>query len=110
MNVSALTFCFAAKSLTSWGDIDRAEIRPAPRAEVGRLGALRRQSLVVMLLGGIGVAAEIELVAQEDFEAAAAILFPVVSASAYNTCPRARDPAVQHRCEHRHADADSANG
>src|SRR5579875_2949960 len=36
------------------GDLHAAEFRSAHRAEMRRLGALRRQGLVVILLGGVG--------------------------------------------------------
>jgi len=50
------------------GDLHRAEFWPAHRAEVGGLGAFGGEGLVVILLGGVGVEAEVELVAPAEFE------------------------------------------
>src|SRR3989454_6964639 len=44
------------------GDLHRAEVRPAHRAEVGDLRALGRQRLVVELARGLGIEREVELV------------------------------------------------
>src|SRR6476659_2732921 len=49
-------------------DLHAAEFGAAHRTEVGRLRALRREGLVVILLGGVGVEAEVELVAPAEFE------------------------------------------
>src|SRR3546814_493868 len=54
------------------GDLHRAEFRAAHRAEVGGLGAFRREGLVVILLGCVGVQGQVELVAPAEFEAGAA--------------------------------------
>src|SRR6187551_1743327 len=51
------------------GDLHRAELGPAHRAEVRGLGAFRREGLVVVLLGGVGIEAEVELVAPAELEA-----------------------------------------
>ena len=53
------------------GDLHRAELRPAHRAEVGGLGALRRERLVVVLFGRFGIEAQVELVAPAELEAGA---------------------------------------
>lgn len=50
-------------------DLHRAEFGAAHAAEMGGLGALRRERLVVILLGGVGVEAQVELVAPAEFEA-----------------------------------------
>jgi hypothetical protein len=44
---------------------------PAHRAEVGGLRALRGQGLVVILLGGVGIERQVELVAPAELEARA---------------------------------------
>src|SRR5581483_4660337 len=51
------------------GDLHRAEVRAAHRAEVGQLGALLRQRLVVEFLGLLRIQAEIELVFPAELEA-----------------------------------------
>ena len=50
-------------------DLHRTELRPAHAAEMRRLGALGRERLVVVLLGRVGVEAQVELVAPAKFEA-----------------------------------------
>ena len=50
-------------------DLHRAEFRAAHAAEMRRLGALGGERLVVVLLGGVGVEAQVELVAPAEFEA-----------------------------------------
>ena len=50
-------------------DLHRAEFRPAHTAEMRRLCALRGERLVVILFGGVGVEAQVELVAPAEFEA-----------------------------------------
>ena len=50
-------------------DLHRAEFRPAHAAEMRRLGAFGRERLVVVLLGGVGVERQVELVAPAEFEA-----------------------------------------
>src|SRR5205807_737660 len=52
-------------------DLHRAEFRPAHRAEMGELGALGRQGLVVELLRRLGVEREVELVAPAELETGA---------------------------------------
>src|SRR5690348_14733379 len=54
------------------GDLHRAELGSAHRAEVRGLGALGGKGLVVECLGGVGVEAEVELVAPAELEAGAA--------------------------------------
>src|SRR5439155_23051627 len=51
------------------GDLHRAELGAAHRAEMRQLGAVGRQGLVVELLGRLGVEREVELVAPAEFEA-----------------------------------------
>src|SRR5712691_11793262 len=51
------------------GDLHRAEVRPAHGAEVGELGALGRQRLVVELARGLRVEREVELVLPAELEA-----------------------------------------
>src|SRR3546814_3681662 len=53
-------------------DLHRAEFGAAHRAEVGGLGALRRQGLVVILLGGVGIERQVELVATSKLKTRAA--------------------------------------
>src|SRR5438093_1649605 len=50
-------------------DLHRAELRPAHRAEVGELGALGRQRLVVELARGLWIEREVELVLPAKLEA-----------------------------------------
>lgn len=50
-------------------DLHRAEFGAAHAAEMRRLGALCGQGLVVVLLGGVGVERQVELVAPAEFEA-----------------------------------------
>ena len=50
-------------------DLHRAEFRPAHATEMRRLGALGGERLVVILLGGVGVERQVELVAPAEFEA-----------------------------------------
>src|SRR4051812_37107298 len=50
-------------------DFHRAEVRAAHRAEVRHLGAVLRQRLVVELLGGVRVEAEVELIGPAELEA-----------------------------------------
>ncbi len=50
-------------------DLHRAEVRAAHRAEVGELGPLGRQGLVVELAGGLGIEREVELVLPAELEA-----------------------------------------
>src|SRR6185436_3383226 len=50
-------------------DLHRAELRPAHRAEVGELGAVGRQRLVVELARGLGIEREVELVLPAELEA-----------------------------------------
>src|SRR2546422_2973596 len=51
------------------GDLHRAEVRPAHRAEVGEIGALGRQRLVVELTRGLRVEREVELGIPPQLEA-----------------------------------------
>ena len=53
-------------------DLHRAEFWAAHRAEVGGLGAFCGERLVVVLLGGVGVEGEVELVSPAELEAGAA--------------------------------------
>jgi hypothetical protein len=53
-------------------NLHRAELRPEHRAEMRRLRALRRQGLVVIFLGRVGVERQVELVAPADVEAGSA--------------------------------------
>lgn len=50
-------------------DLHRAEFGAAHAAEMGGLGALCRERLVVILLGRVGIEAQVELVAPAEFEA-----------------------------------------
>src|SRR5712691_3291586 len=50
-------------------DLHRAEVRPAHRAEVGELGALGRQGLVVELARRLRIEREVELVLPAKLEA-----------------------------------------
>src|SRR5213593_4652230 len=50
-------------------DLHRAEVRAAHRAEVGELGPLGGQGLVVELARGVGVEGEVELVLPAELEA-----------------------------------------
>ena len=51
------------------GDLHRAELRPAHRAEVRDLGASLRQRLVVVLARGLRIEREVELVLPAELEA-----------------------------------------
>ena len=53
-------------------DLHAAEFRAAHAAEMRGLGAFGGERLVVILLGGVGVEREVELVAPAEFEAGAA--------------------------------------
>ena len=53
-------------------DLHRTEFRPAHRAEMRGLGAFRGERLVVVLLRGVGIEAEVELVAPAELETRAA--------------------------------------
>ncbi len=53
-------------------DLHRAEFGAAHRAEVRGLGAFGGERLVVILLGGVGVERQVELVAPAEVEAGAA--------------------------------------
>jgi len=53
-------------------DLHAAEFRAAHAAEMCGLGAFGGERLVVILLGGVGVEREVELVAPAEFEAGAA--------------------------------------
>src|SRR6185369_10826330 len=53
-------------------DLHAAEFRASHRAEVCGLGAFGGERLVVILLGGVGIEREMELVAPAEFEAGAA--------------------------------------
>jgi len=50
-------------------DLHRTEFGAAHAAEMGGLGTFGRERLVVVLLGGVGVEAQVELVAPAEFEA-----------------------------------------
>ena len=50
-------------------DLHRAEVRTAHRTEVGGLHRILRQRLVVKILGGVGIEAEVELVLPAELEA-----------------------------------------
>src|SRR5512135_1629621 len=50
-------------------DLHRAEVGAAHRAEVGELGAVLRQGLVVELAGLVGIESEVELVFPAELEA-----------------------------------------
>lgn len=50
-------------------DLHRAEFRAAHAAEMCGFGAFGGEGLVVVLLGGVGVERQVELVAPAEFEA-----------------------------------------
>lgn len=52
-------------------DLHAAEFRPAHAAEMRGLGAFGREGLVVILLGRLGIEAEVELVPPAELEARA---------------------------------------
>ena len=50
--IHAMLFCIIAHIL---GDLHRAEFRSAHRAEMGHLGTIFRQRLIMVATGGIGI-------------------------------------------------------
>src|ERR1700733_13300910 len=51
-----------------FGELHRAEFRPAHRAEVRELGAVGGQRLVMELLRGVGIERQMELISPSKFE------------------------------------------